>query len=214
MPNVRDAEQIRAIINAREIKFLFHFTQLSNLENILERGILTRVQIIEQALNCAVNDELRLDGHPNATCCSIGFPNYKMFWPLRNKPENAEVKWVVIGLSPNILLEKDCVFCPTNAASNEITCRDVNDFKGAAALESMFAEVEGKPTRLQMNLPDTYTTNPQAEVLVFNCIEQRYIIGVGTNCVNTANEWKARKPNLHIIPLPNAFKGRYDHQNW
>ena len=79
MPNVRDVEQIRAIIETRVIDRLCHFTQLSNLESILENGLLTRAQIEEQGLNANINDHHRQDGNLNATCCSISVPNYRMF---------------------------------------------------------------------------------------------------------------------------------------
>ena len=214
MPNVRNAEQIKAIIDARGIRFLLHFTQLSNLESILERGLLTQTQIEEQGLNCAINDEIRLDEHRDATCCSIDFPNYKMFLRLRKKPENAEVKWVIIAISPNILLEKDCVFCPTNAASGKITRRDVNDFKGVAALEAMFAEVEDKPSRAEMRQLDKYTTDPQAEVLVFDHIERKYILAVGAENKELVDELKKKCLNINIQCVNGLFKGRPDHQNW
>ena len=178
MPNVRDAEQIRAIIDARGIKQLYHFTQLSNLQSILKNGLLTRAQIEEQGLNCIINDELRLDKNLSATCCSIEFPNYKMFSDLRTRKVNQDVVWVLIELSPDILLEKDCAFYPMNAAKNEVKDKDVNNFKGAVAFQTMFAEVEGKPSRAETKLSDEYPTNPQAEVLVFDQIEKKYIVNI------------------------------------
>ena len=70
---------------------------------------------------------------------------------------------------------------------------DVNDFKNVAAFSSMFAEVEGKPSRATMRQPDNYTTDPEAEVLVFDQIERRHILMILTDCQTTAIEWNAKR---------------------
>lgn len=212
MPNVRDVEQIRAIIETRVIDRLCHFTQLSNLESILENGLLTRAQIEEQGLNANINDHHRQDGNLNATCCSISVPNYRMFYKKKRLDES--VKWVLIRLSPDILLEKDCAFYRMNAASGEVMDIDVNDFKNVAAFSSMFAEVEGKPSRATMRQPDNYTTDPEAEVLVFDQIERRHILMILTDCQTTANEWNAKRLGIDFHVLANICPPRNDWIHW
>ncbi len=211
--NLTSAQRdIQKIIEVQNIKYVFHFTQLSNLKNIFENGILSRAQIIEKNIISAFSDKDRADNHPNATCCSVSYPNYKMFWHVRCTHEKAD--WVVIAISTDILLEKDCAFYPMNAASNEVRHGNVNDFKGAMAFKSMFAEVEGKPTRLKMNLPDRYTTNPQAEVLVFDRIDKKHILGVYTSSKNTADEWNAKELGKKFVFEPKIFKPRTDYEHW
>ncbi len=221
MPNIRDAEQIRAIIDARGITRLFHFTRLSNLESILERGLLTRTQLTEQTLYHANNGNRR-DKHPNATCCTIEFPNYKMFCVVRGNGGTAD--WVIIELTADILLQKKCAFYTTNAASDIIINRypdDFNgseafiDFQGVTAFQNMFAEVGGDTwTRVQMRQPDNYTTNPQAEVLVFDQIEQNYISAIYTDDKNIADAWNAREPNINLTIRYDLFQGRHDWKSW
>ncbi len=221
MSNVRDAEQIKEILVARGITRLYHFTRLSNLESILERGLLTRTQLTEQALYHA-NNGYRRDKHPNATCCTIEFPNYKMFYRVRQNHGTAE--WVVIELHADILLQKKCAFYPTNAASNMIIHRypkDFNgteafiDFQGVVAFKNMFEEWGGeKWTREQMRQPNNHTTNPQAEVLVFDQIEQKYISAIYTCRTNVADEWNEKKPSIELVVRSELFDKRRDSGSW
>ena len=204
---------IQKIIDAKNINQVFHFTQLSNLESIIKNGLLTREQIEKRGLKSAFSDNKKLDKYPNSTCCcSVSYPNYKMFWHVRCTYEKTE--WVVISFNTDILLEKDCAFYPMNAASGEVNSRDANDFRGVASFEAMFAEVEGKPTRAEMKLPDRYTTNPQAEVLVFDRIDKKHILWVYTDNKNTADEWNAKELGIRFIFKPPAFQPRRDYKHW
>nr|WP_319949359.1 DarT ssDNA thymidine ADP-ribosyltransferase family protein [uncultured Shimia sp.] len=203
---------MKDIIAARQINYILHFTQLSNLEGILARGILPRVQADSAGLNYTYNDQHRWDGHTNATCCSIGFPNYKMFWQLRCK--DPTVEWVVIALKPDILLEKPCAFYPTNAASNTVRHLNTQSFAGPVALANMFADVPGKPTREALKLPDDCTTDPQAEVLVFDTIQTRYIEGVATASKKVADELTAKNLGVDFVHVSAFFSGRKDAAHW
>ncbi len=213
MSNVRDAEQIKEILVARGIKRLLHFTQLSNLESILENGLLTREQIKEKRLNSAVSDSYRLDEHPNTTCCcSIEFPNHKMLYKTKKKKKGA--RWVIIVLDTNILLEKECAFYPMNAAKKEFKNKNLNDFKGLAAFEVMFKEVVGSCSRKKNKFRDYYTTDVQAEVLVFGGIEKKYISCVCTDDKNMADTWNAKELDIPFICEHDLFQERYKHRGW
>ena len=69
----------KSIIDERGIDHLVHFTDLRNLESILEHGILTRKELessdIVQALG---NGDARFDGNKDATCCSVQYPNLSL----------------------------------------------------------------------------------------------------------------------------------------
>ena len=203
---------MQSIIQTREIPYLIHFTQLVNLESILANGILTRDHASANQLNYAYNDELRLDNHTDASCFSIGFPNYKMFFPLRKQTDDEA--WVVLALHPKLLLEKDCAFYPTNAASSSVRHLDPNTLKGAQALEDMFSEIEGKPSRADLKIANHITTDPQAEVLVFDQIEPHYIGGIATASQNLANTLKARYSGYDIQRVSGFFSARKDYQHW
>ena len=211
MPSVRDAEQIKAIIKERDIEYLVHVTRMSNLESILERGLLTQKQLKEQGLNFIPSDPKRLDDHPDATCCSISFPNSIMFY---DKIQNTD-DWIVIGVSTDILLEKDCAFYRTNAASGEFRNKDANDFKDAVNFQAMFEEWgDGKWTRARLKQPANYTTNPQAEVLVFDHIEKKHLVGVCMSDENMVNEWNAKELGIEFFVRPDLFRNRHDWNSW
>lgn len=75
------------------VKHLVHFTRESNLESILNRGMVTRDRLNSEGFD-GFNDNVRAD-HTNAVCVSIGFPNYKMWWAIRQGTPN--VDWVLLG---------------------------------------------------------------------------------------------------------------------
>ena len=212
MSDIKDAEQIKEAIEARGIKRLLHFTQLSNLESILENGLLTREQIEARGLKSAFSDNKRLDKYPNVTCCcSIEFPNNKMLYVTKQK--YGEATWVIIEISTDILLQTECAFYPMNAAKSDVRYGDMNNFKGIVAFESMFEE-RPKWTREFTKLPEHYTTNPQAEVLVFDQIEPKHISGVYTDDKNIADEWNAKKLGIEFFVRGDLFDNRHDWKFW
>ena len=75
----------------------------------------------------------------------VSFPNYRMFYKYRCEDTNAQ--WVVLGLSPKILWEKDCAFCNNNAASSSIAITDINTKKNLDSLKDMFAETHSTYTQ-------------------------------------------------------------------
>jgi len=164
---------IKSYVENNGISCLCHFTKISNLEKILENGLRPRADLVLGDVNFDHNDELRLDGYMNATCLSISFPAYKMFY--KYQCENSDIDWTVIRLKPQILWEKDCAFSVTNAACNTVTSIPIGEKKGPEAFLKMFGELEGKPTRKELNIPGNYPTDPQAEVLVFGDIEPALI---------------------------------------
>lgn len=165
---------IQELIQEREITRLFHFTHSDNLSSILENGLLSRSELDEEGNKYTYdfNDEFRIDGHPDAICLSISFPNARMFWRYRKlKPGN----WVLVEIDPSILWTKDCAFYPTNAASNNVRFKDLDLMKGCEAFRALFLdEVFG--IQRDVNLPAKYTTDVQAEVLVFEKIDPEYIV--------------------------------------
>ncbi len=53
--------------------------------------------------------------------------------------------------------------------------------RGTQAMLKLFNDIEGKPTRSELNLSPAFTTDPQAEVLVLGNIEHKYILGYACN---------------------------------
>ena len=78
------------ILEQKRIDTLYHFTRTENLENIFQYGIIPREVLDRRRIKSSYNDEFRYDDCLDAVCTSIEFPNYKMFYKLRQ--ENPETK--------------------------------------------------------------------------------------------------------------------------
>jgi len=209
---------IREICERRRIARLMHFTRLRSLAPILERGLLPRSELSRLAHAREIgpvqlNDDLRLDRQPDALCLTISFPNYLLFNSFRIRKNEP---WVVLTLAPSLLWELDCAFCITNAADSSVTCVPLDVRRQPPALEAMFAELPDGP-RTAYGLPDSYSTNPQAEVLVLSPIPPSYITGVCFESTGTLEEWTssngkpADKPFSYESPL---FSYRQDWKRW
>lgn len=158
------------------------------------------------------NDQYRLDGYRTASCFSIGHPNYKMFYRLRQ--ENPGARWVVVACNSSVLWQKDCAFCHENAASNSVTCIPLGERKGVEAFERLFLPIEGKPGREELDLPACCPTHPQAEVLIFDTVEPEFLAGVVCQDQASADELAGRHPDFEIVHNLPLFSARKDFQHW
>ena len=165
---------IKESVEAREVPFLVHFTRTKNLRSILNHGIVPREEIGVGDVAGVSNDELRLDGQLGASCFSIGFPNAKMLWKLRQ--DNPGANWVILVVSRTILWDMPCAFCPTNAASSSITCQPIENLRSAAAFEALYDE-SPIVDRIVQKLKPYDPTDVQSEVLVFGRIAPQYVLG-------------------------------------
>lgn len=203
---------LEAVTQSRDIEYLLHFTRLDNLQSIMEHGLIPRSQLEAEDIEATFNDDDRIDDCPNATCLSITFPNYKMFWACRQSFK--DVKWIVLAIKPIVLWEKDCAFCHENAASNAVTCIPLSARKGIDAFNRLYEEIDGKPSRKVLGISDRAPTNPQAEVLVFDIIEPELIIGVLVENQVVANEAKKRYSKIDTQIVKGFFSPRKDYEHW
>lgn len=157
----------------RQIDRLYHFTQADNLKNIFRYGLLPRDELESRGIESSINDEYRFDDCLDAICTSIEFPNYKMFYKLRC--ENPDVDWAVLELNAEIVCDYQCAFNWTNAGDSASYSIPIKKRMTQSAFENLFEDKDGYPTRDELNIPDWYPTNPQAEVLVFDKIPISYI---------------------------------------
>ncbi len=167
---------IERIIKSRKVNYITHFTPLDNLSSIINDGIIPRDWLDTQFRKYKFCDDQRLDNKTDASCLSIGLPNYRFFYSLR-KHRYPSRTWCVVLLDPKVLWELDVAFYFTNAANHTVRDRSVDGFKTPQALEKMFDSSVHDRTHLEMNfdLPSYCTTDPQAEVLVFDKIDPSYI---------------------------------------
>ena len=164
----------RKIVEAartRRIEYLCHFTRKENLSSIQKYGLLSRQKLENAAMSFQSNDDQRFDGYRNSVSLSVTFPNYKMFWSLRQK--NKSTQWAVILLDAcKVLQYCECAFQRTNAASNKVRHVPIESRKTFESFDDMFYD---ENTRRARNLRDNETTDPQAEILCFDGIPPEFI---------------------------------------
>jgi hypothetical protein len=203
------ATTIREFVAERGIKLLMHFTRASNLPSIFTRGLVPRNTLAQEGFD-AFNDQYRIDG-TDAVCLSIDFPNYKMFYGVQK--DHADETWVIICIHPQALWDLDCAFCTANAASNGVTAIPLNQRRTLSAMQAMYMDWPGK-ARSELNLPDNYPTNPQAEVLALQGVPKKYIVGILTLNEVVRQELMAKFPGVEMRALAGYFRYRRDFAHW
>ena len=176
--NSREHE-IRKIVETRQIQYLLHFTRVENIPTILRHGLVGRKSIAEKNIRSRFNDDYRFDWLPDAICTSISFPNYQLFYRFQNL--NPEVDWAVLKLDCSLLWKKRCVFCVSNAATARNAALPIETRMQPHALNAMFADFPPPRTRNNLRLPDSFPTDPQAEVLILDPVGTGYIHSIHLN---------------------------------
>jgi len=176
--------QIQEIIEKRRIRKLVHFTRITNLKSIIDYGILPKTEIERRKIKVDYNDQARKDNWLEATSVSVTEKNLFLFPRYIERAKSKENDWIDILISTNILTEKECVFCYTNAANHNFDKFRENKLflKNPNAFEDMFKyKVESSDYRqpiIRINQKDNKTTDNQAEICVFGIIEKKYFINL------------------------------------
>lgn len=214
-----DRSKIKEYIESRGVRSLLHFTNVKNIPSIMENGLLGMKDLGNKNISVLNNDLYRYDEIDNSICTSISFVNYKMFYKLRC--ENSDEDWAVIKISPSVLWEKPCIFCPDNAANADVSSIPPLMRMDLPYLESMFCDEYGFINRRELNIPDYYTTNPQAEVMVLNGIDVDYIESINVDAIFKVKNLEQiiidNKPFRKMKPYyhnPCLFKYRSDFAFW
>jgi len=142
-----------------------------------------------------------------------------MFYRLRK--EYPEEDWVVLRLRADLVDRKRCAFSYCNAATKEIADSSIESRTTLAALAGMFSDHDGMPARSTLGIPDHYTTNPQAEILVLDRIEPRDIVDVIIDAKERVKNLEAlsalaREHNgdARFLHEKSLFDGRADYSFW
>ena len=203
---------MKKILERKNINHLYHFTKVDNLKNIFKHGLVPRSILDKEQIKSSYNDDFRYDNCIDAICMSIEFPNYKMFYKLRQE-KNAD--WVILCVDSSILVKSRCAYCWTNAGDNLMSSLPISKRCGKTAFLELFEDKEGFPDRIKLRIPDFYPTNPQAEVLVFDIISTELIKEVLFNNYITLNKYKDIIPNNITTKVDiKKFKPRVDWESW
>lgn len=207
---------IKSLCKIKAVKSTFHFTNVENLDSILKHGLMPSTDIKANCLAAKINDNLRLEGCPDANCISISYPNYKLFYTFRKKPEMNNAMWCVIELKSSILWDKKCRYCTNNAASSEQKENREADFNSFSKFINLFKNIPGKQNRILLGLPKSYPTNPQAEVLVFDVIESEYIKKIHFNNKRLFMKYNKNREykQFEFVFDTTYLWGRKDHREW
>ena len=201
--------ELRASVAERRINKLVHFTRLSNVSGILQYGLLSIHELDVRKLKYDPNDPRRLEHEPNAVCLSIEFPNYKMFYSLRRARNDT---WAVLTIRPAVIWTLPCAFCYTNAASRLVSCINKHELSNKAAFDRMFAE-KVRETKRDGGIPSAYTTDPQAEILVFDPVLPCDILEVHVKPGTEEKDLHGLTGN-RIVTSGKYFRSRKDHKLW
>ena len=213
------AFQIQQFCEERGITTLCHFTRVENLHSILQQGLLGRNLLEARGQQFLWNDPDRADGHKEAVCLSISFPNYQMFYSIRESEKTKGVKdsqWVILLLDPKVLWELGCAFCQDNAARTAISSIPLEDRKKTEALKDMFKDFYNIRHQ-DLSIPQDYPTHPQAEVLVFDSIPARYIKAIHFWDTDAQNRWLPSITGTNyetVCTDRHYFKYRSDYEIW
>jgi hypothetical protein len=208
--------RIRQFCAKRRIETLVHFTRAKNLRSILRDGLLSRKALsqLPESQRPLFNDHQRLDGHKEAICLSIEFPND---WMFQKYSSDDRTKWVVLCLNASVLWELDCAFCRENAASNAIKRISLSARKQVYALKQMFADYYYDVQRRDLQIADCYPTHPQAEVLVFDPISASCIKKVCFFSHEAKQDWLSIHPGTYLQTFQHSeeyFSFRPDRFQW
>lgn len=216
----RRVKDIKWIVRDRKVDVLCHFTRLENLIGILRNGLLPRRTLYERHMRFYPVDHDRLDGCPDAVCLSVSFPNYMLFYSKRvnyfKEQQVAHSQWVVLLLDVRVLWELECEFCQQNAASNLERAIPRRERRQPEALEKMFSDFDDI-RRFDLNIPRSFPTHPQAEVLAFGPIPAVYIRQVHFFDYFTFSKWQDRVRSLTaagVFHKTDYFSARKDHRFW
>ena len=163
-------EKIRLIAEEREVRHLLHFTQASNLREIVKHGLLSRDKLAGPEYMARASNYYRLDGRGDAISVSISRVSSLMFKAKRHTSGHTD--WVILILPSHILWTHDCLFSWRNAAKKEI--RDHSGWRGGpGAFSKMFDGSKEERSGFERCRP----TDLEAEVQVLDPIAPDCILG-------------------------------------
>ena len=175
-----DKQLIKKELNRRGIRYLLHFTSLSNLSSIKKYGILSRVQLEKLGISYKRVDSKRLDNQLDRISLSI--TKHNEFFLKKALDENLISKPILLRVDANVLIDSDVVatYYVTNAANNKLSKLAGSSIK---EFNNMFKEELVVETSKDIRIynrkndrkQDNETTDLQAEVMIDSIVPLKYI---------------------------------------
>lgn len=175
---------ISARARERGIEKVLHFTRVENLRSIFAHGLRGVNYLRAQNLLYAYNDEHRFDQRLDGVSLSITHPNSLMLYKYRKYGRAGA--WAILLLEPTVL-DQDCLFFRSNAASNAERFKSANALRGVDSFEQMF---EGSS---YSHVP----TDVQAEVICMEPISSNLIKAIAFQ-----NSYEERSAKTFQLPVP------------
>lgn len=211
--------QIIKCLNRRKIRKLIHFTNIENLESILNYGLLPRKILEDRNISFKFTDADRHDHRKDCTSLSIEYPNFKMLY-LKKKQYNDNFIVIVLDAISILLNEYKKYYLYINAANkNAQYWLQKEELADPKYFDKMFMESVIDIKR-DCNIPDYITTDPQAEILYNGPISIKDILEIHFNDTESYNNFlknNYNKPILNNIRFINSnfyFKENLENIEW
>lgn len=170
----------KAILEKRKIKYLIHFTNIKNLQSILENNLCPVSYLKTNKINYINNDKQRLDKKLDCISLSIEYPNSYM---LKTYMDKNRFCLLILNAQKVLLYNnytKYYIYC--NAARNDASqWLETEVLSKDRYLENMFMEYNPDTrehcqySRLEKGIKDYLPTNAQAEILFNGIINSAYV---------------------------------------
>ena len=182
-------ERILNILETRKITQLIHFTKRQNVNSILNNGLLSLQELKKRNLEYVYNDPERRDDWNYAISLSITYKNSFLFESFKRRQKLNDSDFVEIKIDPSVIVENECIFCDTNAASHTFDQYRQNDdelamLKTWLAFDGMFKETVKRHTLNErgkikrFNQKPNETTCSQAEICLIGNIQPEKFINL------------------------------------
>ncbi|MFC5731169.1 MULTISPECIES: DarT ssDNA thymidine ADP-ribosyltransferase family protein [Nocardioides] len=163
---------IAAVVAARAITEILHFTTNFGLIGVaakaavLSRELLDTDQYLEHICKPVWGSRWKDADWVGYVNMSISHISHRMFTVSRKRHDGADLWWPVLSFRPDILSDPGVVFATTNNSYEETVKRG----EGVDGLEALFGPAipwghHGSVSTRRTSMPDSWTTNDQAEVL-------------------------------------------------
>ena len=182
-------DRISNIIKTRNITQLVHFTKKQNINSIIKNGLLSIEELKKRNLEYIYNDPERRDDWNYTISLSITNKNLFLFESFKRRQKLIDSDFVEIKIDPSVIIDNECIFCDTNAASHTFDIYRQNEeelaiLKTWIAFDAMFKKTvkrhtlneKGKIKRF--NQKPNETTCSQAEICLIGNIQPEKFINL------------------------------------